>query len=162
MASAKEVLYRLPDGTIAYLEMNNPEKILLDKGLAPDGDVQAFHTQNVLRRIQKYMPMNSGMTIKATIAQTDIQKPQIITNTPYAMFLFHGKLMVDPVTGAAGFMTENGWRSRKNVPKVESNRSINYDKSKNPLAGPRWDRRLAAAEGHALAADLQAYIDRRK
>lgn len=159
--SAKEILYRLPDGTIAYLEMHSPERILMDKGLAPDGDVQAFHTQNVLRRIQKYMPMDSGMTIKVTIAQTNIQKPQIITNTPYAKFLFYGKLMVDPVTGAAGFMTLNGWRSRKNVPKVASNRPISYNKSKNPLAGPRWDQRLVAAEGRALSADLQAYINKK-
>lgn len=160
--SAKEILYRLPDGTIAYLEMHSPERILMDKGLAPDGDVQTFHTQNVLRRIQKYMPMGSGMTIKVTIAQTDIRKPRIVTNTPYARFLFNGKLMVDPVTGVAGFMTPNGWRSRKNVPKVESSRPISYNKSKNPLAGPRWDQHLIAAEGHALSADLQAYINHKK
>ena len=40
------------------------------------------------------MPYDSGMTIKATIAQTNVRRPLIITNTPSARFLYHGKLMV--------------------------------------------------------------------
>lgn len=145
-----------------YLKMNPVSKIMKDKGLVADGDVQAFHTQNVLRRIQKYMPYRTGATIKITIAQTVIHKPKIVTDTPYAKFLFYGKLMVDPNTGAAGFRTKNGWRSRKGVPKVRSNRDITYTKTKHPLAGPRWDRALSAAEGRAMAADLQRYINRKK
>ena len=87
MASKKEQLFRLPDGTIATLEMHSVSQILKDKGLAAGGSVQMFHTQNVLRRIIKYMPLRSGMTIKVTIAQTDIHKPYIVTNTPYAGML---------------------------------------------------------------------------
>lgn len=75
--------------------------------------------------------------------------------------LYHGKVMVDPKTKAAGFLTENGWRSRKNVKKVVSSRDIAYDKTKNPQAGPLWDRRLVAAEGAAMQQDLQNYVDRR-
>ena len=144
------------------LVMNPVSQIIRDKGLNASGDVQAFHTQNVLRRIQKYMPYRTGATIKLTIAQTDIHKPEIVTDVPYAKFLFYGKLMVDPKTGAAGFMTNNGWRSRKGVPKVQSSRDITYTKTKNPNAGPRWDRALSAAEGKAMAADLQRYIDRKR
>ena len=36
-------------------------------GLGRDGPVQQFHTANVLRRIQKYMPYRTGATIKLTI-----------------------------------------------------------------------------------------------
>ena len=157
----KTKLFRLPDGTIAYLEMNSVNQILKDKGLDAGGDAQKFHTANVLRRIKRYMPFVSGMTYKVTVAQTDISRPYIITDTPYAKYLFYGKVMVDPKLRIAGFMTPEGWRSRKNVPKVRTSRDLQYNKTKNPKAGPRWDRALSAAEGKAMAADLQRYLNRR-
>ena len=109
-----------------------------------------FHTQNVLRRIVKYMPYQSGMTIKVTAAQTNIRKPLIVTDTPYARFLFQGKLMVSDVTGSP-------W-ARKGETKHVVNRPLDYTKTKNLKAGPFWDRALSTAEGPAMAADLQRYI----
>lgn len=125
------------------LKMNPTARILRDKGLDASGDVQAFHTQNVLRRIQKYMPYRTGATIKLTIAQTDIHTPEIVTDTPYAKYLFYGYAM------------------EGRAPKRVTDRPLNYTKTKNPRAGPRWDRALSAAEGAAMAADLQRYIDRK-
>ena len=136
-------------------------KIIRSKGLAADGAVQMFHTQNVLRRIKKYMPFRSGATYKITVAQTDIRKPEIVTDTPYAKYLFYGKVMVDPKTGAAGFLTPEGWRSRRGCVKVRTDRNLEYFKGKNPQAGPRWDRALSANEGKAMAEDLQRFINRR-
>lgn len=142
------------------LKMNPISKILRDKGLDESGDVQRFHTMNVLRRIQKYMPYRSGATIKLMIVQTDVSKPEIVLDVPYGKFLYYGMLMVDPVTGAAGFRDADGqWKSWTKRPKVKSDRPITYTKTKNPLAGPFWDRRLTAAEGKAMQADLQRYID---
>lgn len=158
----KTQLYRLPSGTVAYLEMNPVHQILKDKGLDPGGDAQKFHTANVLKRIKRYMPFVSGMTYKVTVAQTDISKPYIITNTPYAKYLFYGKVMIDPKLGIAGFMTPEGWRSRKGCVKVLTDRDLQYNRTKNPNAGPRWDRALSAAEGKAMAADLQRYLNRRR
>lgn len=160
--SNKTKLFRLPSGTVAYLEMNSVNQILKDKGLDAAGDVQRFHTANVLKRIKRYMPFVSGMTYKVTVAQTDISKPYIITDTPYAKYLFYGKVMVDPKINAAGFMTPEGWRSRKGCVKILTSRNLEYTKTKNPLAGPRWDEALSTAEGKAMAADLQRYINRRR
>lgn len=143
----------LPPGVRAYLRMNRIGQILKDKGLSANGSVQAFHTNNVLRRIVKYMPKLTGATIKITIAQTDINKPRIITDMPYAKFLFYGKVMVGVDSGSA-------W-ARANEPKRATSKDLNYTKTKNRLAGPHWDRALSAAEGPALAADLQRYINRR-
>ena len=120
-----------------------------------------FHTQNVLRRIKKYMPFRTGVTYKVTAAQTDIRKPQIVTDTPYAKYLFHGKVMIDPKINAAGFMTPEGWRSRKGSVKVRTSRNLVYNKTKNPMAGPRWDIAVSVHEGKAMAADLQRYIARK-
>lgn len=151
--SKTKTLFRLPDGTVAELEMNSVQQILQDKGLDPGGDAQMFHTQNVLRRIIKYMPYKSGMMVKVTVAQTDIRKPRIITNMPNAQFLYRGKLML-------GDETNSPW-ARKGETKHVVNKPLHYNKTKNPLAGPYWDRRLKAAEGKALAADVQRYINRK-
>ena len=137
------------------------QKILDGLGVTARGDVQRFHTANVRRRIQKYMPYRSGAAIKLMIVQSPVDDPFIHVDAPFARRLSHGKVMVDPKTKAAGFLTENGWRSRKNVKKVVSSRDIAYDKTKNPQAGPLWDRRLVAAEGAAMQQDLQNYVDRR-
>jgi hypothetical protein len=144
------------------LQLPTAAQLIRDKGLAPDGDVQRFHTQNVLKRIKRYMPYVSGATYKITVAQTDINKPEIVTNTPFAKYLFRGKKMIDPKINASGFLTPEGWRSRRGSVKVLTDENLKYNKTKNPAAGPRWDRALVAAEGKTLVADLQSYIDRRK
>ena len=143
------------------LHLPDASKLVRSKGLGSDGSVQQFHTQNVLKRIKRYMPYRSGATYKITVAQTDIRKPEIVTDTSYAKYLFHGKVMIDPKLGVAGFMTTEGWRSRKDCVKVRTNRDLQYFRGKNPQAGPRWDRALSANEGKAMAADLQNFINRR-
>lgn len=160
MSSAKR-LFRLPDGTVAYLKMNSVGTILADKGLNETGDVQQFHTANVLKRIKKYMPFVSGMLYKITVAQTDIRRPEIVTDAPEGQYLFRGKVMVDPAINAAGFMTPEGWRSRKGCKKVRTSRNLVYSTRKNKQAGPRWDIAVSTKEGAAMAADAQRYIRRK-
>ena len=143
------------------LQLPSAAKIIRSKGLGADGAVQMFHTQNVLRRIKKYMPFRTGAMYKITVAQTDIRKPEIVTDTPGANYLFRGKVMVDPKLGIAGFMTPEGWRSRKGCVKVLTDRDLEFFRGKNPQAGARWDKALSANEGKAMEADLQRYIDRR-
>lgn len=143
------------------VDMKPVSAIMKQLGLTAQGDVQRFHTANVRRRIQKYMPYRSGATIKLMIVQSPADEPFIHVYAPYARMLYYGKVMVDPRTHAAGFLTANGWRSRKGVKKIESIRDIEYDKSKNHQAGPFWDRRLIAAEGPVMQADLQEYVNRR-
>lgn len=143
------------------LQLPTPKQLIKQKGFDERGHVQQFHTQNVLKRIKRYMPFKTGATYKITVAQTDISKPEIVTDVPYAKYLFHGKVMVDPQNGLVGFMTPEGWRSRKGCKKVLTDRNLQYTRNKNPLAGPHWDRTLSANEGKAMAADLQRYINRR-
>lgn len=157
----KTFLCRLPNGTTAELTMKNANEIIRAKGLDTAGDVQQFHTQNVLRRIKKYMPFVSGRFYKITVIQTDTKKPEIVTDTPEGQYLFRGKVMIDPKINAAGFMTPEGWRSRKGSVKVRTSRNLVYNKTKNPMAGPRWDIAVSVHEGKAMAADLQRYIARK-
>ncbi len=160
---SKKRIFRLPSGTVAYLEMNSVPQILRDKGLNETGDVQQFHTANVLRRIVKYMPFLSGMLIKLTIAQTVIRRPEIVTDAPEGQYLFRGKVMVGVRSNSPGFMTPEGWRSRKGEgKKVATNRNLKYTKTKNPHAGPRWDIAVSTREGKAMAADAQRYNERKR
>ena len=158
----KKILCRMPDGTTATLSMKEANEIIKAKGLDPGGDVQAFHTQNVLRRIKKYMPFVFGALYKITVIQTDIHKPEIVTDAPQAKYLFRGMKMIDPKTGVGGFMTPNGWRSRKGCTKVLTTTPLQYTKTRNPQAGPRWDKAVSINEGPAMAADLQRFSNRRK
>ncbi len=123
--------------------MNPIQRIIHSKGLAPGGAVQQFHTANVLRRMVKYMPYRTGATIQLTLAQSPVHKTCIVTDVPYGKYLYYGKVM-------AG-------RAPKNV----TEKDLEYAKTKNPKAGPYWDRRLMAAEGAAISADLQRFIRRR-
>lgn len=158
----EELLYRLPGGIVAHLKMNSIGKILKEKGLDNTGDVQMFHTQNVLRRITKYMPFRTGMTIKVTIAQTDIRKPEITTNVPYGQFLWRGKVMRNAKTGNGPSMVPGvGLRYRKGSVLKPVPRDIEYTKNKNKKAGPYWDKAVSTNEGDAMRADLQRFIDRR-
>lgn len=125
------------------VELRPVREIIRQKGLAPGGAVQRQHTANVLRRIIRYLPYRSGATIKQTITQTDISRPEIVTRSPYAKYIYYGKVMVG------------------RAPKQRTDRPLRY-RDKNPLAGPRWDRRLVSAEGKLLARELQDYLDRRK
>ena len=59
------------------IKLPTGKQIIDQLGLGEKGEAQMFHTANVLRRIQRYMPYRSGATIKLTIAQTDIRVPEI-------------------------------------------------------------------------------------
>lgn len=125
------------------VDMRPVRAILKAKGLTVDGDVQRFHTSNVLRRIVKYMPYRTGATIKLTQTQTVVNEPRIITAAPHAKYIYFGKVMVG------------------SPPKQVTDRDLKYTKTKNPQAGPFWDRALVAAEGTAMRNDLQRYVNRK-
>lgn len=162
------------------VDMKPVRTVMKQLGVTHDGDVQMFVTKMVNHRIVRYMPFSSGVMATKTkfiggvLRSPEEEKHEHMTDTrkiispteiyipgPYAHYQYMGKVWEDPKLHAAGFLTKNGWRSRKDVPKVETNRDLTYDTSKNHQAGPFWDRALVAAEGAAMAADVQRYIDRR-
>ena len=137
-------------------------KLIRDLGLAKDGAVQMFHTQNVLKRLKRYMPFLTGMTYKIAVAQTDIRKPEIVIDTPGARYAYEGKKMVNAKTGKGpGVIPGVGPRYRKGTILKVTDENLEYTKTKNPMAGPHYDKTLVAKEGPAMVEDLQRFIDRR-
>ena len=126
------------------IKVNPPQQIIKNHGLDRSGDVQRHHTANVIRRIQKYMPYRSGMLIKLMIVQSPVSEPFVRIEAPQARYLYYGKAM------------------EGKAPKVVTERNLRYTTTKNPQAGPYWDRRLMAAEKADMRADLQRYVDRRR
>lgn len=144
------------------MSLPSAKKLIQAKGLDKDGAVQMFHTQNVLRRIKRYMPFLTGATYKITVAQTDIRKPEIVTDVSYGQYLYCGKVMVNSKTGKGPALIPGvGYRYKKGTSLRETDRGLRYTHTKNPDAGPDWDKILVAREGQAMTADLQRFIERR-
>ena len=140
--------------------MKPVQQIIKAHGIDKKGDVQLFLTNTINHRITRYMPyLTSTLSTKLKFVKSPTQ---IEVLGPYAKYQYYGKVCVDPKTNAAGFLTKNGWRSRKGVNKVKTNRPLNYTKNKHPLAGPFWDRRLMQAEGKAIAEKVSEYANKKK
>lgn len=71
-----------------------------------------------------YVPFLTG----SLDTKTRVEGSHIIYPGPYAHYLYQGKVWVDPVTHAAGFMTEDGWKSRYGVKKIETDRDLVFKK----------------------------------
>ena len=88
-------------------------------GLEDGGSVQKAVDQSILDVCEPYTPMDlssgadGGGLVRSAIMHTVIGSGEIVWRTPYAHYVYEGKVYVDPITHAAGFMTEDGWRSRK-------------------------------------------------
>ncbi len=127
--------------------MTDAGTMLRKRGLEPGGRVQKIFTSECARHMDPYVPMQSGI-LKNT---RDIEDDGITYRGPYARNMYYGKVMVDPVTKAAGFLTEEGWRSRKGVRKIVSNREYVYHGGGgNPARGKLWDVRMWADRGRAI------------
>ena len=69
---------------------------------------------------------------------------QMKYSQPYSSQVYYGEIYVDPETGASGFLTDEGWKSRPGVKKVPSGRMMQYQKN-NPFAKDHWDIKAAEA-----------------
>lgn len=78
-----------------------------------------------MKDTDKFVPKLTG----TLSGGTRVSDGQIVYPGPYARYLYHGKLMVDPKTGSS--------YARKGSTKTLTGKSINVAKS-NPMAQPEW------------------------
>lgn len=57
---------------------------------------------------------------------------------PYARYLYYGKVWIDPKINAAGFLTDEGWFSRKGSRKVPTERDLHISQAVNRKACSHW------------------------
>lgn len=146
--------------TRVKVTMKPVNTILTRLGVNKTGDVQRFVTETVNRRITRYMPYRTGVLstkLKFVKSPTEIE-----VLGPYARVTYYGKVMVNAKTGKGPMNIPGvGLRFRKGAVLKATDRDMEYDKTKNPKAGPYWDRRMMAAEGGQIAAEAQAYVNRK-
>lgn len=143
------------------VQMKPINTILTRLGVDKNGDVQKQATRIINKRITRYMPYRTGALstkLKYVKSPTEIE-----VLAPYARYQYYGKVMVNSKTGKGpAFIPGVGYRYRKGTILTATERDLKYDTTKNANAGPFWDKRLMAAEGAAIAHDIQAYVNRRK
>lgn len=94
--------------------------------------------QTVLDDINKYVPDDQGQLIASSETHSDIEHGVLVWATPYARYLYHGVLMVDPATGSA--YAREGQTKVVASPEVK----LKFDKQKHPKAGSHWCERAYA------------------
>lgn len=127
--------------TRVIVDMRPVNTIITRLGLDRDGDVQLFLTNNINKRITRYMPYRTG--VLATKSKYIKSPTEIEVLGPYARYQYYGKVMEGP------------------APKSVTERDLVYTKTEHPLAGPFWDRELVAAEGKQITGEIQRYVDRK-
>ena len=115
------------------------DKCIKTLGLDERGRVQQAIDETFLTGVEPYVPFLEGNLIDSGIENTIIGSGEIVWNTPYAQYMWNGIVYEDPKLHCAGFKTENGWFSRKDVQKVPTDRSLEY--KNGSLRGSHWAER---------------------
>lgn len=97
--------------------------------------------QQILADMNEYVPDDQDGLKDSSAIHSDIAHGELVWATPYARYLYHGILMVDPKTGSA--YAREGQTKVKASPEVR----LKFDKLKNPKAGSHWCERAQADHG---------------
>ena len=98
-------------------------------------------SQQALADCNEYGPDDQDALVNSSNIHSDILHGKLVWATPYARYLYHGVLMVDPKTGSA--WAREGQTKVKTSPEVQ----LKFDKRKNPKAGSHWCERAQADHG---------------
>lgn len=130
--------------------MNDISMILSKRGLEPGGRVQKKFTMDVRKFCEPYVPMKS----KALINNVPYGKnyEYFTYESPYAHYMYKGKLMIDPATGSS--------YTKKGNQKVYKTPSQDLKYNGAPMRGKYWDKRMWADNGEKIVQSIQKYVDR--
>lgn len=105
-------------------------------------DAQFALDNAVMSSMVPFMPMRDGNFIKLTREQSAVLagSGKVVAGAPpMGRYLYEGKVMVDRETGRGPFFIPGvGYRYRKGAKLISTDRSLNYDKSKNPDVTDHW------------------------
>ncbi len=89
--------------------------------------------EEILRLSGDYVPFKDGHLLKNGVVENG---RDVVWDEPYAHYLWEGIVYEDPDLHCAGFQTDNGWRSKKKVKKIPTERSLKYGGGN--LRGSHW------------------------
>lgn len=134
--------------------INNFEQI---ESMAENGEVLKVLASEIMRCSDDYVPFDSG-SLKNT-AFVGAMGDEIIYPMPYANYLYHGYLMVDPITKKGSFYdpkTNRHW-SRPNTQKELTDTLLHF--KGEPKRGTKWVHRALEDHTEELSEALSKYIE---
>lgn len=119
----------------------NLEDCIRELGLEEKGRVQQVVTNEVLKLSESYIPLDEGGLQDSGMIENDTDIVWGGESAPYARYQWNGIVYEDPELHCAGFqVADGGWRSRKGVEKVPTNRKLQYRNGE--LRGSHWVERM--------------------
>lgn len=118
----------------------NSAQIAVDIRAASE-KARGITSQQALADCNEYVPDDQDALVNSSNIHSDILHGKLVWSTPYARYLYHGVLMVDPKTGSA--WAREGQTKVKVSPEVR----LKFDKRKNPKAGSHWCEHAQADHG---------------
>jgi len=128
-------------GVYVYCDFNLGS-CLENLGLNERGRVQQEVSNAVLELCDDYVPFAEGGLKDSGHIEDDTD---VVWDTAYSRYMWNGIVYEDPDLHCAGFKTENGWRSRKDVQKVPTTRSLQYANGSH--RGAHWAERMLQEGG---------------
>ena len=143
------------------VKMDDADVILQKHGLSYGGPAHRFLTYELMRLSDPYVPMRNS--ILKNSAKVTNEGDAIIYNTPYARYMWYGKVMVDPKTQKACMVFTDKktgnvvFYSRPNVQKVVTDRDIKYHGG--GLRGSKWVERCWIDNKDKICKSLEDFIN---
>ena len=121
----------------ASMQWSPQFKQQLDGYFGKGGRLQILVDSLILESIEPYVPRDSGMLMASSKLYSQIGQGKLIWRTPYALYHYHGKLMVDPDYQIGAFHDPQSGRfwSRRGVRKILTDKDLRYQGAKR---GPNW------------------------
>ncbi len=139
-----------------YVELDMMSFKEFQKQYGFDGANQLFFTEKIYEFSEPYTPKYKGIFI----ANVSIGIDYIHYLSPQALYLWNGKLMIDPITQKGAFYNPNyGFWSRPNTLKELTNVDLNY--TDGPLRGAFWTDRMWADKSEEIVSMVQQYVNTR-
>lgn len=127
-------------------------------GIQRNGPAHAFFTQTCYRYMSPFVPGGTNSHLNQNVA---FETNSITYESPSAQYLYHGKLMVDPITGKGAFYSPSyGFWSRPKkygIAKIQTNKDLQYH---TPGTGAHWDKLMWTSKKKEVIKEVQAYVDR--
>ncbi|WMI81843.1 minor capsid protein [Anaerotignum sp. MB30-C6] len=115
------------------------------KGLGEGGVIQKYIDSEVIKHCAPYAPFETGQMQKSATLGTVIGSGEIVYNSPYAKFLYYGKVMVSPSTGSP-------W-AKKGERKNLTQKPLQYNGA--PKRGAYWFERMKVDHGDAILKEVE-------
>lgn len=140
------------------VDLSSASDIAKKYGLAPGGRIQKMLNVQIATSSDRFVPFMQGM-LKTSAYPLPASGTYIEWRTPYAQYLWYGKVMVDPITKKAAMFSENyGFWSRPNIQKELSERDLKF--SGAPVRGPKWALRAWDTDKDQILANLEKEVGR--